>query len=72
MFRSVNESKKRIIETMSLAKDSSLSEIFDGHTEKFDKIINEYFGLVVDGTLSAAAMKDFEMASYIATTSGEE
>ncbi|MDP2363464.1 MAG: HAMP domain-containing protein, partial [Ignavibacteria bacterium] len=69
--QSVNESKKRILETMSLAKDSSLLEIFDSHAENFDKIINEYFGLVVDGTLSAAAMKDFEMASYIATTSGE-
>lgn len=34
--------------------------------------MNEYFGLVVDGTLSAAAMKDFEMSSFIATTSGEE
>ena len=70
--QSVSESKKRIIETMSLSKDSSLSEIFGTHSEKFDKIINEYFGLVVDGTLSAAAMKDYEMASYIATTSGEE
>lgn len=71
-FQNVDETKKRISHTMSLIKDSTLSEIFAGHTQKLDKIINEYFGLVVDGTLSAAAMKDFEMASFIATTSGEE
>ncbi len=71
-FKNVDETKKRISHTMSLIKDSTLSEIFAGHTQKLDKIINEYFGLVVDGTLSAAAMKDFEMASFIATTSGEE
>jgi len=71
-FQNVEATKKRISHTMSLIKDSTLSEIFAGHTQKLDKIINEYFGLVVDGTLSAAAMKDFEMASFIATTSGEE
>jgi methyl-accepting chemotaxis protein len=71
-FQNVDATKKRISHTMSLIKDSTLSEIFAGHTQKLDKIINEYFGLVVDGTLSAAAMKDFEMASFIATTSGEE
>lgn len=34
--------------------------------------IKEYNTLVVDGTLSAAAIKDFEMAYVIASTSGEE
>lgn len=57
---------------MLLVKDSLLADIFEEHSQNFDKILNEYFGNVVDGTLSAAAMKDFEMASYIATTSGEE
>lgn len=71
-FQAVDDSKKRISETMSLMKDSTLADIFSDHIKKFDEIINEYFGLVVDGTLSAAAMKDFEMASFIATTSGEE
>jgi len=34
--------------------------------------VKEYNTLVVDGTLSAATIKDFEMASVIASTSGEE
>ena len=71
-FEAVDKHKKKIVETMALIKDSSLADIFDAHSQNFDKVFNEYFGLVVDGTLSAAAMKDFEMASYIATTSGEE
>jgi methyl-accepting chemotaxis protein len=70
-FKDVNASKKKITETMILLNDSSLSDIFEEHAQNLDKIIKEYFGLVVDGTLSAAATKDFEMASYIATTSGE-
>jgi len=71
-FKQVDESKKQISKTMLLVKDSLLADIFEEHSQNFDKILNEYFGNVVDGTLSAAAMKDFEMASYIATTSGEE
>ena len=71
-FKQVDESKKQISKTMLLVKESLLADIFEEHSQNFDKILNEYFGNVVDGTLSAAAMKDFEMASYIATTSGEE
>ncbi len=71
-FEAVDKHKKKIFETMTLIKDSSFADIFGEHSLKFDKIFNEYFGSVVDGTLSAAAMKDFEMASYIAATSGEE
>jgi methyl-accepting chemotaxis protein len=71
-FESVDECKKNIAVTMSSLKDSTLTEIFTKHSQNLDEILNEYFGLVVDGTLSAAAMKDFEMASYIATTSGED
>ncbi len=71
-FEEVDKHKTKIIEEMGSIKDSSLADIFNEHTKNFDNIFNEYFGLVVDGTLSAAAMKDFEMASYIATTSGEE
>jgi methyl-accepting chemotaxis protein len=71
-FEAVDKHKKKIIETMALIKDSSLADIFEEHSQNFDKIFNEFFESVVDGTLSAAAMKDFEMASYIATTSGEE
>jgi methyl-accepting chemotaxis protein len=71
-FETVEGCKKKIVVTMSSLKDSTLKEIFAEHSKYLDEIVNEYFGLVVDGTLSAAAMKDFEMASYIATTSGEE
>jgi methyl-accepting chemotaxis protein len=71
-IKSVEESKKRINEVMATIGDSSLTDIFEEHTQNINSIINEYYGLVVDGTLSATAMKDFEMASYIATTSGVE
>jgi len=71
-FKAVDDSKKKIVSVMAQIKDSSLSEIFEDHPAKIESILNEYFGLVVDGTLSAAAMQDFEMASFIATTSGEE
>ncbi len=40
--------------------------------ELLQNTVKEYNSLVVDGTLSAAAIKDFEMASMIASTSGEE
>ena len=71
-FEAVDGCKKKIVLTMSSLRDSTLKEIFEKHSQKLDEILNEYFGFVVDGTLSAAAMKDYEMASYIATTSGEE
>lgn len=71
-FKSVEQSKKNIYNSVSLIKDSSLTELFEKRSETINTMVGEYFGLVVDGTLSAAAMKDFEMASYIATTSGEE
>lgn len=71
-FQAVDASKKKIAQVVSQIKDSTLTDIFEEHSTNFDGIINEFFGLVVDGTLSAAAMKDYEMASFIATTSGEE
>lgn len=71
-FTQVDERKKSIIRSLGAIKDSSLHEIMQSYPTEFDKIFNEYFGLVVDGTLSAAAMKDFEMSSEIATSIGEE
>jgi hypothetical protein len=56
--------------------NSLLSELNDeelkSELETLQKTVKEYNSLVVDGTLSAAAMKDFEMSSLIASTSGEE
>ncbi|WP_337865714.1 methyl-accepting chemotaxis protein [Ignavibacterium sp.] len=50
---------------------SSEDELKNYCTE-IEKIFKEYNNLVVDATLSAAAMQDFEMASTIAATSGDE
>ena len=71
-FNKVNESKKRMMSSLNELKDSSLVEIFAEHPGNIEKYVQEYFGLVVDGTLSAAAIKDYEMSSFIATTSGVE
>lgn len=71
-IKNIEESKKKINEDLNAISDSTLSTIFEEHTENIKSVIKQYNGLVVDGTLSAAAMKDFEMAAYIATTSGEE
>ena len=71
-MREVEESKKTINKAMVSISDSSLTDIFEEHSQNLNNILNEYYGLVIDGTFSAAAMKDFEMASYIATTSGVE
>lgn len=71
-FKQVEESKKKINQIIDQLKDSSLVDIFKDEGKKFEVIIKDYYGLVVDGTLSAAATKDFEMASFIATTSGEQ
>jgi methyl-accepting chemotaxis protein len=71
-MREVEESKKVINKAMVSVSDSLLKDIFEEHSKNLRDILNEYYGLVIDGTLSAAAMKDFEMASYIATTTGVE
>ncbi len=53
---------------LGLFEDGELTE----ELQTIQKTIKEYNSLVVDGTLSAAAIKDFDMASVIASTSGEE
>lgn len=53
---------------LSLFEEGELTE----ELQTMQNTIKEYNSLVVDGTLSAAAIKDFEMASLIASTSGEE
>ncbi|MEG8945539.1 HAMP domain-containing methyl-accepting chemotaxis protein [Rosettibacter firmus] len=60
--------------------DSSLSELLNKYKgtdverdlNEVKKSWNEYKSLVIDGTISAAAIKDYEIAAEIATTSGEE
>lgn len=50
----------------------SSEEELKNYCTETEKIFKEYNNLVVDATLSAAAMQDFEMASTIAATSGDE
>jgi len=40
--------------------------------KNISKSWNDYKSLVIDGTISAAATKDYELAAVVATTSGEE
>ena len=56
---------------------ANLAEKYKGtEVEKYLESINstwaDYKMLVIDGTLSAAAMKDFEIAAEVAATSGKE
>jgi methyl-accepting chemotaxis protein len=53
---------------LGLFEEGELTE----ELQTIQNTIKEYNSLVVDGTLSAAAIKDFDMASVIASTSGEE
>lgn len=57
-----------IVEFKYLAPDENIKQ----YSKDIEKTFKEYNNLVVDATLSAAAMQDFEMASTIAATSGEE
>lgn len=53
-------------------KTLALDETLKNDAVEIEKTFKEYNNLVVDATLSAAAMQDFEMASTIAATSGDE
>ncbi len=68
----VNETRK-IIDSLLIEFSKSITD--DEVKLYYDEILKtfkEYNNVVVDATLSAAAMQDFEMASMVATTSGEE
>ncbi len=71
-IKSFNQGKKNI----ELALDSLLNSNFEGTTKndlvEVRGIWNEYKSVVADGILSAAASQSYEMASDIATSSGEE
>ncbi|MCL6494726.1 MAG: MCP four helix bundle domain-containing protein, partial [Ignavibacterium sp.] len=57
-----------LIELKNVATDENIKQ----YSDDIEKTFKEYNNLVVDATLSAAAMQDFEMASTIAATSGYE
>lgn len=60
--------EKELTTLLSLFNNGELNE----ELQNLQNTVKEYNSLVVDGTLSAAAIKDYEMASVIASTSGEE
>lgn len=57
-----------IADFKKVASDDNIKQ----YTDEIEKTFKEYNNLVVDATLSAAAMQDFEMASTIAASSGDE
>jgi methyl-accepting chemotaxis protein len=71
-IKAINTCKSTITKSVHALEDSvAYATVFEnGKTLK--SILKEYYEIVVDGTLSAAAMHDFEMASGIATTVGED
>lgn len=57
-----------VLEFKKVASDENIRK----YSDEIEKTFKEYNNLVVDATLSAAAMQNFEMASMIASTSGDE
>jgi methyl-accepting chemotaxis protein len=68
----VQANKKEIAKLIEEFKAVSDDENIKKYTKEIEKTFTEYNNLVVDATLSAAAMQDFEMASTISASSGEE
>lgn len=68
----VQTNRKLIDSLVSEFKDAVSDENIRQHSVEIEKTFKEYNNLVVDATLSAAAMQDFEMASTIAASSGDE
>lgn len=67
------QSNRKLIDSLVLEfKQVASDENIKQYSDEIEKTFNEYNNLVVDATLSAAAMQDFEMASTIAATSGDE
>lgn len=71
-IRSVQISRKIIDSLVTEFKSIALDKNIKQYSDEIEKTFKEYNNLVVDATLSAAAMQDFEMASAISATSGEE
>lgn len=68
----VQSNKKLIDSLISEFKKFASDENIKQYSDEIEKTFKEYNNLVVDATLSAAAMQDFDMASTIAATSGDE
>lgn len=68
----VQLNRKLIDSLVTEFKEVASDENIKKYSDEIEKTFKEYNNLVVDATLSAAAMQDFEMASMIASTSGDE
>ncbi|MFN3693745.1 MAG: methyl-accepting chemotaxis protein, partial [Ignavibacterium sp.] len=68
----VQKNRKLIDSLVSEFNKVALDENIKEYSVEIEKTFREYNNLVVDATLSAAAMHDFEMASTLAATSGDE
>ncbi|MBI1938122.1 MAG: methyl-accepting chemotaxis protein [Ignavibacteriales bacterium] len=79
-FESLFEKNLKLLTDKKAVVDSALADLnktYEGtEIQNYLKTVNanweEYKILVIDGTLSAAAIKDFDIAAEVATTSGEE
>ncbi|GMU94910.1 methyl-accepting chemotaxis protein [Ignavibacterium album] len=71
-IKSVQISRKMIDSLVTEFKSIAFDKNIKQYSDEIEKTFKEYNNLVVDATLSAAAMQDFEMASAISATSGEE
>ncbi|MEW6194077.1 MAG: methyl-accepting chemotaxis protein [Bacteroidota bacterium] len=79
-FQSQFEANLNLLTGTKESIDKSLEQLNNNYQqteiEPYLKSINsswtDYKVLVIDGTISAAAIKDFEIAAEVATTSGEE
>lgn len=79
-FESQLEKNLKSLDRMKNSIDTSLSKLLEKYKNtdiekdliEVNKSWKDYKSLVIDGTISAAAIKDYEIAAEVATTSGEE
>lgn len=71
-IQAVNKHRSEIAEQVENFNVELIDTNFSSIVTEIFATLKEYNELVVDGTLSAAASRDFEMAAIIATSSGEE
>jgi len=64
--------KEEIDSSIDTLLNSELDEVITSHLTEIKNVWSEYKNLVADAILSASITQNYEMASDIATTSGEE
>lgn len=79
-FETQLEKNLKSLDKMKNSIDTSLAKLLEKYKNtdiekdliEVNKSWKDYKSLVIDGTISAAAIKDYEIAAEVATTSGEE